>query len=70
MVTEEYDIMSMGSWIYAENKDANLWDWDIEEYAHSTNAHNPGPECNHEWVNVSFNHVHLACKHCGVDKEN
>lgn len=24
--------------------------------------------CNHEWVNVSFNHVTLACKFCGQDK--
>ena len=24
--------------------------------------------CKHDWVNVSFNHVQIACKHCGVDK--
>ena len=24
--------------------------------------------CEHDWVNVSFAHVHMACRHCGVDK--
>jgi len=26
------------------------------------------PGCNHHWVNISFSGLHLACKHCGVDK--
>jgi hypothetical protein len=26
--------------------------------------------CEHEWVNVSFNFVHEACKHCGIDKKD
>ena len=69
MVSDEYDIMSMGSWMYTENKDAQPWDWDLEEYSYSMNMRNPDQGCAHEWVNVSFNHVRLACKHCGVDKE-
>ncbi len=24
--------------------------------------------CSHEWVNISFHHMQLACKHCGIDK--
>lgn len=24
--------------------------------------------CTHEWVNISFHHLQLACKHCGIDK--
>lgn len=24
--------------------------------------------CRHEWVNISFAHIQLACRHCGVDK--
>ncbi len=24
--------------------------------------------CTHEWVNVSFNFINEACKHCGTDK--
>lgn len=24
--------------------------------------------CKHEWVNVSFNFINEACKHCGTDK--
>lgn len=24
--------------------------------------------CLHEWVNISFSHLHLACRLCGVDK--
>ena len=24
--------------------------------------------CSHEWVNISFHHYQLACKHCGIDK--
>jgi hypothetical protein len=24
--------------------------------------------CIHEWVNISFHHLHMACKYCGVDK--
>ncbi len=26
------------------------------------------PECNHEYVNVSFNQIKMACKYCGKDK--
>ena len=29
-----------------------------------TDSHN----CKHEWVNISFHHFQLACKHCGIDK--
>ncbi len=25
--------------------------------------------CNHEYVNVSFNQIKMACKYCGKDKE-
>jgi hypothetical protein len=25
------------------------------------------PSCNHEFVNVSFNFVKMACKHCGTE---
>lgn len=24
--------------------------------------------CQHDWVNVSFVHLHMACRHCGIDK--
>lgn len=27
-----------------------------------------GTRCDHDYVNVSFNHVTLACKKCGVSK--
>ena len=25
--------------------------------------------CQHEWINVSFNQIKMACKHCNVEQE-
>lgn len=61
----------MVNWTYTENKDAQVWtaDWEAEAYSYFMSTANTNQGCDHEWVNVSFNHVRLACKYCGVDKE-
>lgn len=43
-----------------------MWGWDGEEKTEAGSP--PSPTCNHEWVNISLNHIKMACKHCGVDK--
>lgn len=45
-----------------------LWGWDEDEDKKVETSSPPAPSCNHEWVNISLNHVKLACKHCGIDK--
>lgn len=56
------------------------WPWedelegDIEGSEYGTGVSRDGTKggdsntCNHEWVNVGFHHIQLACRHCGVDK--
>jgi hypothetical protein len=43
------------------------WEWEPEE-EQAVGSATPPPSCNHEWVNIGFNHIRIACKHCGVDK--
>lgn len=37
---------------------SDLWEW---EFAEEKKENTP---CTHEWVNVSFTSVNMACKHC------
>lgn len=58
--------------------EVNGWEWPWDDMGTPTEGANYGTgvnrdavdsiNCTHEWVNISFNHVQLACKHCGVDK--
>ena len=61
------------------------WNWPWEDESEGANGDGTGygtgyrrdagldgsnRPCSHEWVNISFNHLQLACKHCGIDKPN
>ena len=35
---------------------------------HSDSGNASNRPCQHDWVNVSFAHIHMACRHCGLDK--
>ena len=51
-------------------------DWFHEEYyrnigglhSESNDSASSSKYCDHVWVNISFNHIRLACKSCGIDK--
>jgi hypothetical protein len=49
--------------------DAWAWDWDdMPVSSKAEDGISTNEVCNHEWVNVSFHHIHMACKFCGIDK--
>ena len=59
--------------ITAMTKDEK-WDW-LSEYWSSRGDTEAGdsssasiPECKHEWVNVSFTGLVMACKYCDINK--
>lgn len=38
-----------------------------EHWGYLSHGDSASRGCEHRWVNVSFAHLRLACKHCGVD---
>lgn len=43
------------------DKSEYTWGWESPSYRE---------ECIHEYVNVSFNHVKMCCKHCGKSEQD
>lgn len=45
----------------------SLWDWELEGGALSEEVNKDALTCTHEWVNVGFSTIKMACKHCDGD---
>ena len=58
------------SWYLDEiDRDTNPGYSPMDEYFSKSWREGDAEVCKHEWVNISFNFVHEACKHCGMDKK-
>lgn len=47
-------------------KATSYWDWEMD-YDSVDGVNKDAFTCTHEWVNVGFNTVRMACKHCNRD---
>ena len=58
-------VMSQEYWPYWYGRNVP-----VDGYYYGDEQPTTQPACQHEWVNVSFNLITMACKHCGQDKED
>lgn len=52
---------------------SSLWDWNFaedKEQEEEEKKYTPTMPCTHEWVNMGFTSVHMACRHCDQDAPN
>ena len=45
----------------------SLWDWEWDREEEDAVVNKDAVECTHEWVNVGFSTIQLACKKCDKD---
>jgi len=56
--------------MYTNGVYSSLWNWDFVEDRDEAPTSYQSLTCSHEWVNVGFMSVKMACKHCDADAPN
>lgn len=46
---------------------SSLWNWNFPEDKEEDAKYTATMPCSHEWVNMGFMSIKMACKHCAVD---